>query len=44
MAREIARRGSYTHTSEELEFGARVAWRNSNRCIGLAVLEVAEGA
>ncbi|MEV5891958.1 nitric oxide synthase oxygenase [Nonomuraea fuscirosea] len=34
VAREVARRGTYTHTYEELEFGARVAWRNSNRCIG----------
>lgn len=26
--------GTYTHTKEELEYGAKVAWRNSNRCIG----------
>jgi nitric-oxide synthase len=26
--------GSYWHTSEELAFGARVAWRNNARCIG----------
>jgi nitric-oxide synthase, bacterial len=31
---ELARTGTYTHTPEELEFGARVAWRNSSRCIG----------
>lgn len=31
---EIDRTGSYTHTSHELTFGARVAWRNSARCIG----------
>jgi nitric-oxide synthase len=31
---EIAATGTYTHTAEELEFGARVAWRNSARCIG----------
>jgi nitric-oxide synthase len=31
---EIARTGTYTHTGEELRFGARVAWRNSGRCIG----------
>ncbi|MCW2883564.1 MAG: Nitric-oxide synthase [Streptosporangiaceae bacterium] len=31
---EIARSGSYTHTRQELAFGARVAWRNSSRCIG----------
>lgn len=31
---EIERTGTYTHTAEELAFGARVAWRNSARCIG----------
>ncbi|WP_285757181.1 nitric oxide synthase oxygenase [Nocardiopsis ansamitocini] len=31
---EIARTGTYTHTPEELQFGAKVAWRNSSRCIG----------
>ena len=31
---QIARHGTYQHTGEELEFGARVAWRNANRCIG----------
>ncbi|GGO07868.1 nitric oxide synthase oxygenase [Microbispora rosea subsp. aerata] len=31
---EIDRTGTYTHTTGELTFGARVAWRNSNRCIG----------
>ncbi|WP_405718338.1 nitric oxide synthase oxygenase [Streptomyces sp. NBC_01537] len=31
---EIEATGSYRHTREELVFGARVAWRNSNRCIG----------
>ncbi|MGW1893699.1 nitric oxide synthase oxygenase [Streptomyces sp. NPDC002004] len=31
---EIAGTGTYRHTPEELTFGARVAWRNSNRCIG----------
>ncbi|MEO3802491.1 nitric oxide synthase oxygenase [Nonomuraea sp. B1E8] len=34
VTREVARTGTYTHTYEELEFGARVAWRNNNRCIG----------
>lgn len=34
VEREIEETGTYTHTSEELEYGARVAWRNSNRCIG----------
>jgi len=31
---EIFRRGTYRLTEEELTFGARVAWRNSNRCSG----------
>ncbi|MCQ4209623.1 MULTISPECIES: nitric oxide synthase oxygenase [Streptomyces] len=31
---ELAATGTYTHTTEELVFGARVAWRNANRCIG----------
>jgi nitric-oxide synthase, bacterial len=30
---EIAETGTYTHTAEELAYGARVAWRNSSRCI-----------
>jgi len=34
IRREIRRTGSYRHTADELAFGARVAWRNSNRCIG----------
>lgn len=31
---EIQKTGQYTHTFEELEHGARMAWRNNNRCIG----------
>ncbi|NED20617.1 nitric oxide synthase oxygenase [Streptomyces sp. SID9913] len=31
---QIDETGTYTHTEEELTFGARVAWRNSSRCIG----------
>ncbi|GAA1922650.1 nitric oxide synthase oxygenase [Streptomyces sodiiphilus] len=31
---DIGRTGTYRHTAEELAFGARVAWRNSSRCIG----------
>lgn len=31
---EIARTGTYVHTEEELIYGAKVAWRNSNKCIG----------
>lgn len=34
ISNEIQACGSYRHTSEELEHGARMAWRNSNRCIG----------
>ncbi|MGC9669718.1 nitric oxide synthase oxygenase [Planosporangium sp. 12N6] len=34
VRREIAETGTYTHTPEELAFGARVAWRNASRCIG----------
>lgn len=30
----LNRTGSYDLTYEELEHGARMAWRNSNRCIG----------
>jgi nitric-oxide synthase len=31
---EIELTGTYQHTSDELAFGARAAWRNSARCIG----------
>jgi nitric-oxide synthase len=31
---EIEATGTYRHTPAELTHGARVAWRNSNRCIG----------
>ncbi|KDE60200.1 nitric oxide synthase oxygenase [Halostagnicola sp. A56] len=34
IADEIERRGRYEHTSFELEHGAKMAWRNSNRCVG----------
>ncbi|AHI00325.1 nitric oxide synthase oxygenase [Kutzneria viridogrisea] len=34
VAEEIDRTGTYRHTEGELAFGARVAWRNSARCIG----------
>lgn len=32
--REIAATGTYWQHPTELEYGARLAWRNSNRCIG----------
>ncbi len=31
---ELSEEGTYAHTKEELEHGAKMAWRNSNRCIG----------
>jgi nitric-oxide synthase, bacterial len=34
VRREIETAGTYRHTPAELAFGARVAWRNSSRCIG----------
>jgi nitric-oxide synthase, bacterial len=34
VRREIEASGTYWHAPEELAFGARVAWRNSSRCIG----------
>ncbi len=34
IEREISETGTYTQTTEELTHGARMAWRNSNRCIG----------
>ncbi|MGM7680696.1 nitric oxide synthase oxygenase [Cytobacillus sp. Hm23] len=34
ITEEITNYGTYSHTFEELEYGAKLAWRNSNRCIG----------
>jgi nitric-oxide synthase len=34
VATSIGETGTYRHTAEELAWGARVAWRNSARCIG----------
>lgn len=34
IKREIQATGSYTHTYEELAYGAQLAWRNSAKCIG----------
>ena len=31
---ELDEKGYYEHTYEELSYGAKLAWRNSNRCIG----------
>lgn len=30
---EIRRNGLYTHTTNELEYGCQLAWRNSARCV-----------
>lgn len=42
IRRQIAGSGSYEHTEEELRHGARLAWRNSNRCIGRLFWETLE--
>jgi nitric-oxide synthase, bacterial len=34
VRRDISNQGTYWHTAAELTFAARVAWRNSSRCIG----------
>ena len=34
ITNHIQTEGTYVHTPQELEYGAKVAWRNSNRCIG----------
>jgi nitric-oxide synthase, bacterial len=34
IRQQIEATGTYWHTPAELTFGARVAWRNSSRCIG----------
>lgn len=34
IKREIKATGSYTHTYEELAYGAQLAWRNAGKCIG----------
>lgn len=34
VRRGLRRHGHYDHTPEELAFGARLAWRNTGRCIG----------
>ena len=34
VLKSLIKTGTYEHTSEELAYGARVAWRNNARCIG----------
>jgi len=36
---ELERTGTYWQSAEELEYGAKVAWRNSTRCIGRLYLQ-----
>lgn len=32
ILRSIEHEGTYAHTADELEYGARVAWRNAAKC------------
>ena len=34
ITREVRATGTYTHSSEELDYGAKLAWRNAPKCIG----------
>ncbi len=34
IKQQIQETGSYTHTLDELDYGGKLAWRNSNRCVG----------
>ncbi|AQR76959.1 nitric oxide synthase oxygenase [Paenibacillus larvae] len=34
IRQSIEATGTYSHNAEELEYGAKVAWRNNSRCIG----------
>jgi sulfite reductase alpha subunit-like flavoprotein/nitric oxide synthase oxygenase domain/subunit/hemoglobin-like flavoprotein len=34
IEREIRTTGTYTHTYEELAYGAQLGWRNASKCIG----------
>ncbi|AXI00378.1 nitric oxide synthase [Sporosarcina sp. PTS2304] len=42
IEQEIIETGTYTHTEFELKHGAKMAWRNSNRCIGRLLWETLE--
>jgi hypothetical protein len=45
ISRQIAQTGRYEHTFDELQHGARVAWRNAGKCINRQVhMEVAQDA
>ncbi len=34
IEREVEATGAYTHTYEELAYGAQLAWRNASKCVG----------
>ncbi len=34
----IEHEGTYTHTFDELQYGARVAWRNASKCANRKVI------
>ena len=34
IKQQIQETGSYIHTFDELDYGGKLAWRNSNRCVG----------
>ena len=42
IEKEIIETGTYSHTKPELIHGAKMAWRNSNRCIGRLLWETLE--
>lgn len=44
IRKELSRHGFYRHSSEELAFGAKIAWRNHARCIGRLFWESLEVA
>lgn len=44
VRRALRRHDHYDHTPEELAFGARLAWRNTGRCIGRLLWESLEVA
>ncbi|MGZ0085678.1 nitric oxide synthase oxygenase [Caldibacillus thermoamylovorans] len=35
---EVEQTGTYSHTYEELSYGAKMAWRHSNRCAPISVV------
>jgi nitric-oxide synthase, bacterial len=41
---EIAASGSYWQTFDEIEYGSKVAWRNSTRCVGRLMASAKTGS